>query len=475
MGRRDLVVTPDGFLPRGEASCGSTRPPMAVWQGIPGERCHVHVYAPGRNRSLARWEKADGEPHPHRVAPRCQRYSACGGCPWMHLDADGQASARLALVEENYRADGLERYAPSSLVPCPDGLDGYRHQLKLLVGRSDRGRPRIGAFGRSTRNPIPIPGCPAVTPDLREAMRAVAHLVIDLDIWPYDPERRKGVLRYVLMRQSRLSGKVLVTLVSARPSPRLRDLAERLATMVGQVAGVHLHINRTDGNALFDMEEDGGVPTIRLLGDRVIQERLAGLKLQVGPGDFFQTNPSVAERILRDVEHEIPEERAVADLYCGVGGLTLVAARRAGWAVGVEVVGSAVGRARKTAARERLPAEFIAGTVASALPEIQRRLGGRRPVVIVNPARRGLEEGVIGGIRALNPERLIYVSCSSSSQSRDLRQLVDGGMEIESVRAYDMFPHTPHVELLAVLCGADIGSVPTKRPPQRRVVRAKRG
>ena len=286
MGRRDLVVTPDGFLPRGEASCGSTRPPLAIWQGIPGERCQVHVYIPGQNRSLARWEKAMDEPDPHRVDPPCERYSACGGCAWMHLDAAGQAKARLDLAQENYQKVGLGNFAPSELVPCPDGSAGYRYQLKLLVGRSDRGRPRVGAFGRSTRNPIVIPGCQAITSDLRDAMRVVAFLVLDLDIWPYDPEKRKGVLRYVVMRQSRSSGKILVTLISGRPSPRLRDLAERLEGKVGQVAGVHLHINRTQGNALFDMEEDGGVPTIRLAGDRQIQERIAGLRLQVGPGDF---------------------------------------------------------------------------------------------------------------------------------------------------------------------------------------------
>ncbi len=473
MGRRDCLVTPDGWLGRGEASCSSTRPPTVVWQGIPGERCHAWVYAPGKNRALARWDKAAGEPDPHRVDPPCERYSACGGCPWMHMDAEGQAVARLSMVQASYEEMGLGAYAPDELIACPDGLSGYRHQLKLLVGRSDQGRARVGAFGRSTRNPIPIPGCLAVTPDLRKAMRVVAFLVIDMDVWPWDVERRRGVLRYVIMRQSRSSKKVLVTLISARPSPRLRDLAERIAEQVAEVSGVHLHINRSTGNALFEHDEDGGVPTIRLVGDRILEERIAGLRLRVGPGDFFQTNPSVAERIIRDLEHEIPEDRAVVDLYCGVGGLTLAAARRAGWAVGIEVVGSAVGRARNAAARERLPAEFVAGTVVGSLPEIQRRLAGRRPVVVVNPARRGLEEGVIGGIRALSPERLIYVSCNPASQARDLRELVDGGLEIERVRAYDMFPNTPHVEVMAVLRGAPVAPGSSKRPPQRRMVRKK--
>mgnify|MGYP002639667059 CR=1 FL=1 len=471
MGRRDDVVTPDSWMPRGEALCSDSHPPLAVWQGIPGESCLVHVYAPGNNRGLARWEKAVRQPHPHRVDPPCERYSVCGGCPWMHMDAEGQRSARLDLVRAAYAEYGLQAHAPTELRASPDGLAGYRHLAKFAVGRSDRGNPRVGAFGRSTRNVVSIPDCPVITPVLREAMHTVAHLVIEQDIWPYDPEKQKGVLRYVVMRQSRATGKLLVTLVGARKSPKFEDLALALTQKLGSVAGVHLHVNRSPGNALFEAGEDGGIPTVRLEGDRHIEEHVAGLRLPIGAGDFFQTNPAVAELIIRDLEEWIPADVAVVDLYSGVGGLSLAAARRAGWALGVEVVETAVNRARGAASLNSVPAEFLVGEVVEVLPEIRRRLSGRQPMVVVNPARRGLEPGVIDGILALAPQRLVYISCNPISQARDLGALVERGFTVVHTRAYDMFPNTPHVEVMAVLSGPGGAPQASARPPRRRVVR----
>jgi 23S rRNA (uracil1939-C5)-methyltransferase len=303
-------------------------------------------------------------------------------------------------------------------------------------------------------------------------MAGVAHHVIRLDIWPFDAARRRGVLRYVVLRQSRATGQILVTLVAARRTPMLGDLARALLEQVEGVAGVHLHLNDSDGNAFYALDEQGSVPTVRLEGAGEIEDHLDGIRLPIGPGDFFQTNPATAEALLGAVAARLPEERAVLDLYCGVGGLTLAAARRCGWALGVEGLGSAVTHARSAASLNRLPAEFLSGRVEDLLPELHQRLAGRRPVIIVNPARRGLEPGVGEGIVKLAPEHLLYVSCNPASQARDLAEFTRRGFTLREARAYDMFPHTPHVEVLAVLDGpggpaADDG----RRPPRRKVLR----
>ncbi|MFH1469950.1 MAG: 23S rRNA (uracil(1939)-C(5))-methyltransferase RlmD [Pseudomonadota bacterium] len=472
MGQRTTRVTPDGYLPRGEALVSGLRPPMAIWQGIAGEACQAHVYAPGPNRTLARWERALGQPHPHRVAPPCERYSTCGGCPWMHLDMAGQAEARLGLIRRAWAEAGIELAPPAVLQACPDGAQGYRHLVKLAVGRSDHGHIRLGAFGRSSRNVVPIPGCLATTPALRRAMVGVAHHVIRLDIWPFEAARRRGVLRYAILRQSRATGQILITIVAARRNPMLADLARALIEQIEGVVGVHLHLNDAPGNAFYALDEHGSVPTLRLEGAGEIEDELAGLRLPIGPADFFQTNPSTAELIVRDVAARLSEGRAVLDLYCGVGGLTLAAARRSGWALGVEGLGSAVTHARAAASLNRLPAEFLSGRVEDLLPELHQRLGGRRPVIIVNPARRGLEPGVGDGIVGLAPEQVLYVSCNPESQARDLAEFLRRGFRLREARAYDMFPHTPHAEVLAVLDGpAGAPAEEGRRPPRRRVVR----
>ncbi len=129
---------------------------MAVWRGIPGERAQVKIVHQGQNRVQARW-LGSNEPDESRVVPPCDRYDLCGGCPLMHLDAMGQADARWEIIRGQLDLAGLQDVPVEGLVPSPDGLTGFRTSLKLIVGRSGHGGVRIGAPGRGTRQPIPIP------------------------------------------------------------------------------------------------------------------------------------------------------------------------------------------------------------------------------------------------------------------------------------------------------------------------------
>jgi 23S rRNA (uracil1939-C5)-methyltransferase len=204
----------------------------------------------------------------------------------------------------------------------------------------------------------------------------------------------------------------------------------------------------------------------------VLEEELAGVRLQVGPGDFFQTNPGVADRIARDlVELLAPfRDRPVLDLYCGVGGFTLALAQSHGWAYGAEVVEGAIARARENARLNHLPAEFGVGRVAEIVPELARRTAGQGPVVVVDPARRGLEEGVIESVLSLQPAAVAYLSCNPRALARDLALFTARGWSLSHIAAYDMFPQTAHLETLVMLLPPSPPEV-TRRAPRRRVVR----
>lgn len=465
------IVTPRAWNSRGEAVDFTTRPSVSVWRGIPGERSHVRVVHRGQHRIQAKWVWSEA-PDETRVEPPCDRYDLCGGCPLMHLNADGQSDARWELVRGQLDLAGLQDVPLAEVVPCPDGLSDYRTSLKLIVGRSDRGAVRIGAPGRGTRQAVPIPQCLAVTDDLRRLMRTLAGRVIDLEIRPWDDGR--GLLRYIAARQSRATGEILLTLVAGRKDPQLSELADELTKRIEQLVGVHLHLNAEPGNAIFDRDPEGEVRTRNLLGQDFIVDRLADVDFRIGPGDFFQTNPSMADRLMRDVVALAePEEGVpVIDAYCGVGGFALALAQKTGWALGIEGLGGAVRRARETASAQRIPAEFVHADVVYGLEDVAPRLAGKRPVVIADPARRGLEEGVVQGIHDLNPERLILVSCNPETLARDLSSFRALGWTLERVRPYDMFPNTAHVELVTRLRPPDGGARdPDARGPRRRRVR----
>lgn len=467
-------VTPDRWTARGEAWVPGRGPrkPMVVWGGIPGEAVRVRVLGSGQHQAYAEMLEAR-KPHADRVEPPCDRYHPCGGCPWMHLSVDGQERAHRQLVADAFSSAGLD-VSIDAWHPSPDGMADFRHVVKLGIEKNELGRTKIGAWGRNNRRVVPISKCVVAHPVLNQVMTSLAHHVLELDVWPYEPESDRGVLRSAVLRASRSTGKVLITLVAARQSKRLRDLADAVAGAVSSVAGIWLHLNNDPGNAIFQRDEMGMVHTLPLLGTDAIAETLNGVEYKIGPGDFFQTNPAMAEVLYRRTLDRLDpgREDTFVDLYSGVGGIALQAAKRgAGFVLGVEEIDGAVTRARSAARANRLKAEFMAGRVDQVGPDLTRRLVGTAPLLAVNPARRGLEDGVVEQIAELEPRKVAYISCNPTALARDLRRFEKFGLTLSGgVELFDMFPNTPHVECLALLEGR-AGEGPRRRAPRRRVVR----
>jgi 23S rRNA (uracil1939-C5)-methyltransferase len=390
----------------------------------------------------------------------------------MHMRTEGQHEARLAIVRDALHDFGFAAHCPTEIEPSPDGEFSYRHALKLVYGRSDQGSPRLGAYARRSNRIVTVPQCEVVTPELRKCMKGVSHHLIEADIWPYEHGTGKGLLRYVMMRQSRSTGHVLVTLVTSRKDSRIREVAEIIQAELAPVTGIQLHVNPEPGNAIYFRDEEGDVWTRNIVGKPFLEDRIGGITLGIGAGDFFQANPAVADQMCQELLREFAGhlDRPVLDLYCGVGTFTMALARQHGWAMGVEVVKGAIHRARQSATRGHIPAEFLAGEVGEVLPEALVRLEGKAPLVVVNPARKGLEPEVGRQILAANPMRVAYISCNPRALARDLVEFRERGWTIDSIKAFDMFPQTAHVELLAMLSPGE-RPTPTGRAPRRRIVR----
>jgi 23S rRNA (uracil1939-C5)-methyltransferase len=469
----DITVTPREWNPRGEAIIRKGHRRLIVWSGIPGEPALVRVYHQGQNQDMARFLEPARRPHPHRREPPCSRYTLCGGCPLMHLTMPGQYKARLHMLRQELESAGIADKVPETIFASPDGDTEYRHVVKLVVGHSDQGTLRVGARGRDGRTIVPIPRCNVATPALRKVMTSVAHHVLQLGLEPFNPHTLDGALRYIVMRQSRATGQILVTLVAGQKDRKIGELAELLAADNHTVAGIHLHFNDLVGNAIFDRDDDGVVGTLPLRGNPTITDTLGEVELRIGPGDFFQVNPAVADKIVRDVVDmfEGDRARAVVDLYSGVGGFALALGKAHGWAIGVEGLAGATVRARENAKHNNISAEFVSGDVGVVLPDIARRLDGRAPVVVVDPARRGLGAEVVKHIVELEPARLAYLSCNPRTLAEDLKGFIAAGWSVERLLAYDMFPQTAHLEVLAELTPAMAPPEPVRRPPRRKIIR----
>ena len=465
------MLTPDRWIGRGEAVCEPQGgKPTIVWGGIPGEAGLAKVHHRGQNQDKARWLSAE-TPDPRRRTPPCDKYDRCGSCPLMHIEPEAQDDARLAIVADLFAKHGLSVPLPDSVVASPDGDENYRRVVKMACGRSDWGRPRLGAYERDSHKVLPIPNCRVATSALRRAMGTVTHHILESGIPPYDEKEDKGVLRHVIIRESRSTGKMLVTIVCARRPRDAKDVADEIAQSLSTVAGVHLHINAYPGNNIFHVEE-GRIGTVNLTGESTIEDEIAGVRMHFGPSDFFQANPGTASLIVEDVMSLSADlaDRPVVDLYSGVGTFSLpLASRNPGSAV-LSIAVAAVERARANAARVKVPAEFYAGAVAERAADVAERVASAAPMVVLDPARKGIEEEAFDPIESLRPARLFYVSCNPAALARDLAEWTRRGWTVDTIRAYDMFPQTAHLEMLAVLSPANAPKV-ERGGPRRRIVR----
>jgi len=196
------------------------------------------------------------------------------------------------------------------------------------------------------------------------------------------------------------------------------------------------------------------LPTRLLWGDEAIEERLCGLRFRVRPNAFLQTNTGMAERLYEQVRDYagLSGEETVYDLYCGIGTIGLVLAAGALTVWGVEVSEESVACALENAELNGIAnAAFFAGNVGQALEELRDR-AGEPDVVVVDPPRAGLAGKALRRIGRLAAPRIVYVSCNPTTLASDVKQLAaDWGYRLERARPVDMFPHTPHVETVALL------------------------
>jgi 23S rRNA (uracil1939-C5)-methyltransferase len=243
-----------------------------------------------------------------------------------------------------------------------------------------------------------------------------------------------------------------------REGRRTGQLQARIVTSEGEFRAPELAAAAPADSFLWTRaagvaETTQGGRTEAIKGSEMLEEELAGLRFQISPEAFFQTNTEMAER-LYGVAAELAglsgRER-VLDLYSGIGTIALVLALDAGEVAGVEIVERAVADAIENARRNGIDnARFFAGDVRTAMRPLLEEVG-QPDVVVVDPPRAGLSQKVVRRVLEAQAPRIVYVSCNPTTLAPNARQMVDAGYELKTVRPVDMFPQTPHIECVALL------------------------
>ena len=443
---QELELTVDSLAYGGNGVARLNGFVVFVRRGLPGDRVRARVTKVKRNHAEALATEIL-EAGAARVDAPCAHYPACGGCRFQDLAYEAQLAAKSGQIRDAFtRLGGLPDPPLEEIVPAASVFH-YRNKLEYSFTQDEDG-PTLG-FHRAGRwdEVLEIEQC-WLTTDLGNAVRnAVRDWAREEKLEAYDQEAQTGYLRHLVYREGRNTGQVLVQLVTA-PGERFETgyFAEVLRRFP-QVRSVHWAINDTPA-------EVTNLPTKLLWGEDSIEEELCGLRFRVSPNAFLQTNTEMAE-VLYGIAREfagLTGKETVWDLYCGIGtiGLTLAADALTVW--GIEVSEESVARALENAELNGVTnAAFFAGNVGQAIEELRER-SGPPDVVVVDPPRAGLAGKALRRLGRIGAPRIVYVSCNPTTLASDLKTLrEDWGYELLRARPVDMFPHTPHVECVALL------------------------
>jgi 23S rRNA (uracil1939-C5)-methyltransferase len=418
-----------------------------VRRGLPGDRVRARVTKVKRSHAEALATEVV-RPGPARVEAPCAHYPACGGCRFQDLEYSAQLSQKHGQVRDAFqRLAGIAEPPLEAIVPCEPDIFHYRNKLEYSFTQTPSG-PALG-FHKAGRwdEVLEIEKC-WLTTDLGNEIRdAVRDWAREEGLEAYSQADGTGYLRHLVVREGRNTDQALVQLVTAPGERFERGYFVDVVRRFPEVRSVHWSVNDTPA-------EVTNLPTELLWGEEWIEEEISGLRFRVRPNAFLQTNTAMAEKLyaLAREEAQLGGGETVWDLYCGIGTIGLSMASKALTVWGIEVSEESVACALENAELNGISnAAFFAGNVGQVVEELLDR-SGPPDVVVVDPPRAGLAGKALRRLGAIEAPRIVYVSCNPTTLASDVKVLCgEHGYELRRVTPVDMFPHTPHVENVALL------------------------
>ena len=402
-------------------------------------------------------------PAEERVRPLCPIFTKCGGCGLQHLRYKEQLKLKTNLVGDCLRKiAGLE----VNVLPCVKSEYEYEYRNKLqLPIRCVNGENKIGFFAENSHRIVETDNCYIQQPWVKDIIKIVKDFISKTGVSCYDESSLSGLLRHVVVR-SVDNALIIVVVINGKTLPN----AEVLISMIlKKFIKFSLYVNSNTSTSNVIMGETSTL----LYGDGVYETEEFSVKYPVTPHSFIQVNSGVKHKLYQEVIKLVGanENSTVIDAYSGAGLMTAMLSKNAKRAIGIEIVKEAVEASNALAKRNGL-ADKITNYCAPCeekLPEIIKDLkgGGEEVAVVLDPPRKGCDRRVLEALLDAQPDKIVYVSCSPQTLSRDLgillntlvyegnelkRNLTPNGLyKITKIQPYDMFPQTKHVETIVCL------------------------
>lgn len=431
-----------------------------VGLAVPGDVVDIEVY----KKKKAYFEGKVIKFHSYsdkRTKPVCGHFGVCGGCKWQHMQYAEQLVFKQKEVTDNLlRIGHLELPESNPIKGC---AEIYRYRNKMEYSFSDSRWLSLDeiASGKEIENKYAcgfhIPGMWDKILDVKEchlqaapsdAIRnSIRDFAAENGFSFFNPRKQEGLLRTLLIRMTSL-GEIMVVLQFFYDDPEKRNLLLNFVKeRFPEITSLQYIINGKGNDTIYDQE------VILFAGRDHIMEQMEGLRFKINAKSFYQTNSVQAYelyKIARDFAGLTGKE-TVYDLYTGTGTIALFIARLAKKVIGIESVPEAIADAKENAVSNHIDnVSFFVGDMARVFTEDFIAQNGKPDVIITDPPRDGMHKNVVEQLLSVLPERIVYVSCNSATQARDLALMCEQ-YEIASTQAVDMFPQTHHVENVVLL------------------------
>ena len=387
-------------------------------------------------------------PSPARVEARCPQARACGGCQIQPLNYADQLTYKENKVKELLERVGkVSDYVMEPIIGMEDPWY-YRNKAQFPVGMTKDGEIVTGFYAGRTHSIVPVQECFIQHPLNEQLMSIVRQWMNEYNVTAYDETKQAGLVRHIFTRIGKYTGEVMVCLViNGKKVPHPEVLIERLKYVEGMTS-ICLNINRENTNVILGK-------TIKCLwGQDYITDKIGDIAYRISPLSFFQVNPIQTQKLYGTaLEYaELTGNETVWDLYCGIGTISLFLAKAAKKVCGVEIVPEAIADAKENAKLNGIEnADFFVGKAEEVLPKQYDEHGVYADVIVVDPPRKGCDEKLLQCMVTMAPKRIVYVSYDPATLARDLNFLEANGYKVKKVRCTDMFPHSVHVETVALL------------------------
>jgi|Deesub1362B_J571_1020462.scaffolds.fasta_scaffold00023_43 23S rRNA (uracil-5-)-methyltransferase RumA len=437
--RLRLVVERLDIYGRGIARYGDKT--IYVNYGLPGDEVEViiDVHAKGRRGRFKEYYGnivdlvSAGE---GRIDPKCRYFGLCGGCRFQHWEYDRQLTFKREAIYDAAAKWGVETEV-NPVIPSPR-IWYYRNRMDYAISYDGKvGLKRYGSWSEV----IDLYECYLMSPEAVKIMDITRDFMGKHGIPGWDLFKHYGLLRYIVIREGKFTGDRMAIYITYRGVMRhIESLLESLSSE-GIVTSIVWGINPTITDISIGKD-------LRFLwGEDHLTEEIKGLRFHIHPNAFFQTNSYQTIRLVEEVDRYIDGGGLLLDVYSGVGLFSLSYSNKFKEVLGIEVEEESIYSGEISLKWNNISnVRFIRGRAEDVLP----RLNDDVDTVILDPPRPGITKKVRRNIEGIRPRKIIYVSCNPDTMMRDI-SYIEGYKLSLPIQPIDLFPHTPHIESIAVL------------------------